>query len=58
MQNNIEQLESLVATAKVEATKFEKGNKTAGTRLRKAALQITKLCKVIRTEVSEKKNEQ
>lgn len=56
--NNIEQLKSLVATAELEATKFEKGNKTAGTRLRKAAMEIAKLCKVIRTEVSEKKNEQ
>jgi len=55
--SNIAKLNTLVATANEEATKFEKGNKTAGTRLRKAALEIQKLCKSIRTEVSEKKNQ-
>lgn len=54
---NIEQLKSLVATAELEATKFENGNNTAGRRLRKTALEIQKLCKVIRFDVSEKKNE-
>lgn len=55
--NNIEKLKALTATAELEAAKFEKGNKTAGTRLRKVAMEIKKLCSDIRTEVSEKKNE-
>jgi len=55
--SNIAKLNTLVATANEEATKFEKGNNAAGTRLRKAALEIQKVCKAIRTEVSEKKNE-
>lgn len=39
-----------------ENTKFvEKGNKAAGTRARKALLELGKLTKVRRTEISEEK---
>ena len=34
----------------------EKGNKSAGTRARKALMNISKLCKEIRKEIQEKKN--
>jgi len=41
-----------------ENTKFvEKGNKAAGTRARKALLELGKLTKVRRTEISEAKTE-
>ena len=41
-----------------ENTKFvEKGNKAAGTRARKALLELGKLTKVRRTEISETKAE-
>ena len=41
-----------------ENTKFvEKGNKAAGTRARKALLELGKLTKVRRTEISEAKAE-
>ena len=34
----------------------EKGNKSAGTRARKALMNISKLCKDIRKEIQNKKN--
>ena len=41
-----------------ENTKFtEKGNKAAGTRARKALLELTKLAKARRAEISEAKAE-
>ena len=41
-----------------EDTKFtEKGNKAAGTRARKALLELTKLAKARRAEISEAKAE-
>lgn len=40
-----------------ENEKFaEKGNKAAGTRARKALMEITKLCKERRKEIQESKN--
>jgi len=53
----IEQLEVLVAEARVEATKFyENGNNAAGTRLRKKMAEIQVVTKQVRVEVSEIKN--
>jgi hypothetical protein len=52
-----EQIEKLVETAKTENEKFSKGNKTAGTRLRKNLLEIKTLCHELRKEISEKKND-
>ena len=41
-----------------ENTKFtEKGNKSAGVRARKALLELTKLAKARRAEISEEKSE-
>lgn len=51
------QLKELVALAEKDAEKFSStGNKAAGTRVRKAMLDIGKLAKEIRTEVQEMKN--
>ena len=52
-----EQLKTLVATLEEDVTKFyEKGNKTAGTRIRKGCQDIKNLCQEIRVDVSSKKN--
>lgn len=48
---------TLVEEYMQENTKFsEKGNKAAGTRARKALMEITKLCKERRKEIQEEKN--
>ena len=51
-----EELKSLVAALEEDVTKFsEKGNKAAGTRLRKGCQEIKNVCQAIRVEVSERK---
>lgn len=40
----------------IENEKFENGNKTAGTRARKALAEIAKLCKERRAEIQTAKN--
>lgn len=53
----INQLKELIALAEKDAEKFTgSGNKAAGTRVRKAMLDIGKLAKEIRTEVQDMKN--
>ena len=47
---------NLFETYQLEQSKFQTGNKSAGTRARKALSEIGKLCKVIRQEIQEKKN--
>lgn len=47
-----EQYNTLVA----EHEKFVSGNNAAGTRTRKAAMELSKLMKVLRTEVQDAKN--
>lgn len=55
--DKIEKLEELTVIAKEEAVKFyEKGNKSAGTRLRKTLMEIKKLSHEIRADVTETKN--
>ena len=52
-----EQLKNLVATLEDDFTKFyDKGNKAAGTRVRKGCQDIKNLCQEIRVDVSSKKN--
>lgn len=53
---NFQDLESLIASASEDAAKFEKGNKAAGTRLRKKMQSVKELAQLIRKEVSETKN--
>ncbi len=51
-----EELKSVVAALEEDALKFdEKGNKAAGTRLRKGCQEIKNLCQSIRVEVSQRK---
>lgn len=53
-----EQLKNLVAELEGDFSKFyEKGNKAAGTRVRKGCQDIKNLCQDIRVNVSNKKND-
>jgi hypothetical protein len=47
----------LVAIFQEEDAKFEAGNNSAGTRARKALMEIKKACDVRRKEIQAKKNE-
>lgn len=54
--NSTTTLEGLFDTFLTENGKFEKGNKSAGTRARKALMEISKFCKTRRSEIQEVKN--
>lgn len=55
---NLNQIEEILNSIKEDATKFfEKGNKAAGTRVRKAMQDIKALAQAVRVSVSEKNNE-
>ena len=55
--DKIDQLEVLLAEVRVEATAFyEKGNKSAGTRLRAKMQAVMNTCKEVRVNVSAIKN--
>lgn len=54
--NNHDNLVNLFETYIAESEKFEGGNKSAGTRARKALAEITKFCKERRKEIQESKN--
>tara|TARA_A100001011_G_C14259773_1_gene821829 strand:- start:1544 stop:1720 length:177 start_codon:yes stop_codon:yes gene_type:complete len=47
---------NLFDTYVTESEKFENGNKSAGTRARKALAEISKICTARRKEIQEKKN--
>lgn len=47
---------SLFETYQFESEKFSEGNKSAGTRARKALAEISKLCKERRAEIQNQKN--
>lgn len=54
-----EEIEKIVSEAKKDAENFySKGNKAAGTRLRKAMQEIKNKAQEVRKEVTEKKSEQ
>lgn len=55
MQNH-ETLVNLFEVYVAENEKFETGNKSAGTRARKALAEITKICKERRAEIQASKN--
>jgi hypothetical protein len=50
-------LQSLFETYTEESEKFESGNKTAGTRARKALSEIAKLCKERRKEIQDSRSQ-
>lgn len=49
-------IEANTAQMRIDNDKFAKGNSSAGTRARKAGMQLTKDCKAYRAMVSEIKN--
>lgn len=56
--NNHDNLVNLFETYITESEKFDGGNKSAGTRARKALAEISKFCKERRKEIQESKNAQ
>lgn len=57
VKENVQELMTTLTSALEEAEKFsEKGNKAAGTRVRKALLDVSKGCKDIRQQVTNEKN--
>ncbi len=50
------QIAELVTQFQEEDSKFESGNNAAGTRARKALMEIKKLCDARRKEIQESKN--
>ena len=54
--NNHDALVGLFEIYTTENEKFEQGNKTAGTRARKALAEIAKICKERRSEIQSIKN--
>ena len=55
--NRYEQMETLLESLKEDFEKFyEKGNKAAGTRVRKGMMEVRNLAQDIRKEVQEIKN--
>lgn len=53
----LQQIKAVIAEAEIEAAKFEeKGNASAGTRLRKKMQDIKVLAQSVREEVSAKKH--
>jgi ElaB/YqjD/DUF883 family membrane-anchored ribosome-binding protein len=57
VKENVQALVTTLTEALEDAEKFsDKGNKAAGTRVRKALLEVSKGCKDIRNQVTEQKN--
>ena len=54
--DNIAKLDELVETIKADWEKFDAGNKSAGTRVRKACQDLKKLAQDIRVDVQNIKN--
>lgn len=53
---NVENIQEVLTSAKLDAEKFMNGNKAAGTRLRKAMQEIKSLAQEVRVEVQTIKN--
>jgi hypothetical protein len=51
-----EKLKALVESMEVDHAKFEKGNDSAGARLRKGLMEIKNLAHELRGEIQEKRN--
>ena len=51
-----EELEETISSSAIDAEKFDSGNNSAGTRVRKAIQEVKALAQLIRKEVQEQKN--
>ena len=56
MSKTSAEIAQLVETFQAEDAKFQGGNSSAGTRARKALMDIKKLCDTRRKEIQESKN--
>lgn len=56
IETELQTIVNTLTTAITDANKFDAGNSSAGTRVRKAAMEATKSLKTLRTTVSETKN--
>lgn len=54
----LEKIKVLTETLSTDATKFYKGNKSAGTRARKTAQELKALLQTLRTEIIEEKKKE
>jgi hydrogenase maturation factor len=57
MRMGLDTLLNEVENLKVEYEKFDRGNKSAGTRARKCLQNIKKIAQEVRTEIQERKND-
>jgi hypothetical protein len=55
METTLQKIKTLVETLNFDHEKFEKGNKTAGTRVRKTSQELRELLKVLRSEILEER---
>ena len=53
--SNIQVLEEKMASLKEEYEKFERGNKSAGTRARKTLQEIKRICQDLRVSIQDSK---
>tara|TARA_B100001057_G_C22729001_1_gene902933 strand:- start:228 stop:425 length:198 start_codon:yes stop_codon:yes gene_type:complete len=56
IENELTEIVNTLTAAILDATKFDNGNASAGTRVRKAAMEATKSLKNLRSTVTEVKN--
>ena len=55
METTLQKIKTLVETLSFDHEKFEKVNKTAGTRVRKTSQELRELLKVLRSEILEER---
>ena len=55
METTLQKIKTLVETLSFDHEKYEKGNKTAGTRVRKTSQELRELLKVLRSEILEER---
>jgi|TARA_R110002073_G_scaffold152322_1_gene306836 hypothetical protein len=55
---NVEKIQEVLSEVQGDVEKFASGNKSAGTRIRKAMQEIKGLAQAVRTEVQSIKNNQ
>ena len=53
---SVDKIQEVLDEVQADVNKFENGNKSAGTRVRKAMQEIKKLAQGVRSEVQEIKN--
>ena len=57
VQDDLENIINLLGESDNDAEKFDRGNSTAGTRVRKQVMEAIKLLKEIRAEIIETRND-